>query len=99
MVLFDDIVPPLEDNVYRVTVETDVSINGAPAPVDPSLVEREVSEALAARLGATGADLARRGGGLARRAFEAHIEVPRSVVQRDEEAVRLGRRDARAGAR
>jgi hypothetical protein len=36
MVLFDDILPPLEDNVYRVTVETDVTIDGAAAPVDPN---------------------------------------------------------------
>lgn len=36
MVLFDDIVPPLEDNLYRLTVETDVTIDGAPAPVDPN---------------------------------------------------------------
>ncbi len=36
MVLFDDIVPPLEDNLYRITVETDVAIDGAPAPVDPN---------------------------------------------------------------
>jgi hypothetical protein len=36
MVLFDDIVPPLEDNLYRITVETDVTIDGAPAPVDPN---------------------------------------------------------------
>jgi len=36
MVLFDDILSPLEDNTYRVTVETDVSIDGAAAPVDPN---------------------------------------------------------------
>jgi hypothetical protein len=36
MVLFDDIQPPLEDNLYRITVETDVTIDGAPAPIDPN---------------------------------------------------------------
>lgn len=36
MVLFDDIVPPLEDNLYRLTVETDVTIDGVAAPVDPN---------------------------------------------------------------
>jgi IPT/TIG domain len=36
MVLFDDIVPPLEDNLYRITAETDVTIDGSPAPVDPN---------------------------------------------------------------
>jgi hypothetical protein len=35
MVLFDDIVPPLEDNLYRLTVETDVTIDGT-SPVDPN---------------------------------------------------------------
>jgi len=36
MVLYDDILPPLEDNTYRLTVETDVTIDGAPPPTDPS---------------------------------------------------------------
>jgi IPT/TIG domain len=36
MVLSDDILSPLEDNTYRITVETDVTIDGAPAPVDPN---------------------------------------------------------------
>jgi len=30
MVLYDDILTPLEDNTYRVTVETDVTVDGAP---------------------------------------------------------------------
>jgi pyruvate/2-oxoacid:ferredoxin oxidoreductase alpha subunit len=69
------------------------------APVDGSLVAREVAEALRAALGA-GAPRAeafiKRGADAAREAFEAHVEVPRATVERDEEAVRLGRRDARA---
>jgi hypothetical protein len=36
MVLYDDILPPLEDNTYRLTVETDVTIDGNPvSPVLP----------------------------------------------------------------
>jgi hypothetical protein len=33
MVLYDDILPPLLDNSYRMTVETDVSIDGTPQPL------------------------------------------------------------------
>ena len=68
------------------------------APVDGSLVAREVAEALRAGLGAAGEReaLVARGADAARRAFEAHVEVPRATVERDEEAVRLGRRDVRA---
>ncbi len=68
------------------------------APVDGSLVQREVAEALRAAMGAAdGAEATlARGAETARKAFEAHIEVPRATVERDEESVRLGRRDARA---
>jgi pyruvate/2-oxoacid:ferredoxin oxidoreductase alpha subunit len=66
--------------------------------VDPSLVAREVAEALLAMIGASGEAIAARGGDAARRVFEAHVEVPRATVERDEEAVRLGRRDVRASA-
>jgi pyruvate-ferredoxin/flavodoxin oxidoreductase len=66
------------------------------APVDGSLVAREVAEALRAPLGAGAEATIKRGAEAARRAFEAHVEVPRATVERDEEAVRLGRRDARA---
>ena len=66
------------------------------APVDGSLVAREVAEALRAALGAGGDEIVSRGAEVARRAFEGHIEVPRATVERDEESVRLGRRDARA---
>jgi pyruvate/2-oxoacid:ferredoxin oxidoreductase alpha subunit len=31
-------------------------------------------------------------------AFEAHVEVPRATIEREDDAVRLGRRDARASA-
>jgi pyruvate/2-oxoacid:ferredoxin oxidoreductase alpha subunit len=66
------------------------------APVDASLVAREVAEALRAALGPSAEALILRGADAARKAFEAHIEVPRATVERDEESVRLGRRDARA---
>ncbi len=35
MVLYDDILPPLEDNSYRITVETDVSIDGNAQDLPP----------------------------------------------------------------
>ncbi len=68
------------------------------APVDGSLVAREVAEALRAAVGgaADGEALVARGGDAARKAFETPIEVPRATVERDEESVRLGRRDVRA---
>jgi hypothetical protein len=66
------------------------------APVDGSLVAREVAEALRAALGPAGEETVTRGADVARRAFEAHVVVPRATVERDEESIRLGRRDARA---
>ncbi len=69
------------------------------APVDGSLVAREVSEALRALVGASAEALITRGAEAARRAFEAHVEVPRATVERDEESIRLGRRDTRASER
>jgi len=35
MVLYDNILPPLEDNTYRLTVETDVTIDGNPVDLPP----------------------------------------------------------------
>lgn len=64
-------------------------------PVDGSLVAREVAEALRA-LGPKDETLPAKGAELARRAFEARVEVPRATVERDQESIRLGRRDARA---
>ena len=75
--------------------------------VDPSLVAREVGEALRAALEGSAeiggghdalASLTTEAGEIARRAFEAHVEVPRATVERDEEGVRLGRKDARASS-
>jgi hypothetical protein len=66
------------------------------APVDGSLVGREVAEALRAALGPAGEEIVTRGAEVARRAFEAHVVVPRATVERDEESIRLGRRDVRA---
>lgn len=34
MILYDDLTPPLEDNSYRLTVATNVTIDGAPQPLD-----------------------------------------------------------------
>jgi pyruvate-ferredoxin/flavodoxin oxidoreductase len=64
--------------------------------VDGPLVEHEVLAALRA----FGASDARAGkaGQVARRAFETRLEVPRETIERDLASVRLGRRDARAGA-
>jgi pyruvate-ferredoxin/flavodoxin oxidoreductase len=65
--------------------------------VDAATVEREVAEAL--RLaGDAAAALGSRGARLAREAFEAHVEVPRSTIDREDDGVRLGRRDSRAAA-
>jgi pyruvate-ferredoxin/flavodoxin oxidoreductase len=65
------------------------------ASFDPSLVGREVFDVLRIVLGPEREELAKGAGELARRAFEASVEVPRATVERDEDAVRLGRRDAR----
>src|SRR5689334_400212 len=35
MILYDDILPPLLDNSYRMSVETAVTISGAPQPLAP----------------------------------------------------------------
>jgi hypothetical protein len=66
--------------------------------IDPSLVAREVADALRLAVGRDAESLSVRGAALARKVFEAHVEVPRATVERDEEAVRLGRKDARAGS-
>jgi pyruvate-ferredoxin/flavodoxin oxidoreductase len=73
----------------------DGSLAGARA-VDAAAVEREVAEAL--RVAGKSAVVAERGGRAARQAFEAPIEVPRATIEREDDAVRLGRRDARATA-
>ena len=67
--------------------------------VDGSLVQREVNEAILAALGPAAEAIAARGAETARRVFEGHVEVPRATVERDEESIRLGRRDSRAVAR
>jgi hypothetical protein len=72
-----------------------VAPSGRPT-LDPSLVAREVADALRIALGASHEADAKRGGEAARAAFEASVEVPRATIERDEESVRLGRRDARA---
>jgi hypothetical protein len=66
------------------------------AAVDGPLVEREVVAALRA-FGATDAR-AEKAGKVARLAFDAHLEVTREIVDQDLAAIRIGRRDARAGA-
>jgi pyruvate-ferredoxin/flavodoxin oxidoreductase len=66
--------------------------------VDASLVAREVAEAVREALRGR-ADVEATivaAADIARRAFDTHVDVPRATIERDEEAVRLGRRDARA---
>jgi pyruvate-ferredoxin/flavodoxin oxidoreductase len=65
--------------------------------VDAAAVEREVAEALLLG-GADAARAAERGARAARDAFEAHVEVPLATVEREDDGVRLGRRDSRATA-
>jgi hypothetical protein len=70
--------------------------------VDGSIVEREVADALRVAFESSpdterrddpaGVD---RGARTARAAFEAHVEVPRATIQREDDGVRLGRRDSR----
>ncbi len=71
-----------------------------PRALDPSLVAREVEGALRAAIpggmSPSNEGVVTKGGALARAAYEASVEVPRATIERDEEAVRLGRRDARA---
>jgi pyruvate/2-oxoacid:ferredoxin oxidoreductase alpha subunit len=64
------------------------------SPIDGSLVARDVADALRA----FGLDGARADelGGVARRAFESHVEVARGTVEKDVAAIGLGRSDARA---
>ena len=70
-------------------------VDGRPR-VDASLVEREVGDAVRELSGDATSDIGRRAGDAARRAFEASITVPRGLVERDEDAIRLGRKDARS---
>ncbi len=66
------------------------------AAYDPSLVAREVFQVLVHMPGGPSEPVATRAAEAGRRAFEAAVEVPRALIDRDDEAVRLGRRDARA---
>jgi hypothetical protein len=72
--------------------------------VDAALVGREIADALRVALGALGSPAAgsppmeetvRRGVEAARTAFASYVEVPAATVQREDEMVRLGRRDSR----
>jgi pyruvate-ferredoxin/flavodoxin oxidoreductase len=72
---------------------------------DAAAVEREVAEAIlvaAPSASAFGAakdrPAAEQGGRIAREAFEAHLEVPGATIEREDDGVRLGRRDARVTA-
>jgi pyruvate-ferredoxin/flavodoxin oxidoreductase len=66
--------------------------------VDGAAVEREVGDALAIA-GPDAARAAEHGRRAAREAFEVQVEVPRATVEREDDGVRLGRRDARATVR
>jgi hypothetical protein len=68
---------------------------------DGTVVAREVAAALLTALDGVvpterTAAIAARGGSAARAAFERHIEVPRATIDREDDAVRLGRLGARA---
>jgi hypothetical protein len=68
---------------------------GGPHPtIDGSLVERDVASAL--RVLHAPSSIVEKAGRLARRLFDAPLEVPRATVEHDLPAVRLGRHDARA---
>jgi pyruvate-ferredoxin/flavodoxin oxidoreductase len=73
---------------------------GSGRSVDESLVEREVADALRVALEPQrhlqGEEIARTGAVVARSAFGGHVTVPRATIEREDETVRLGRRDARA---
>jgi hypothetical protein len=70
---------------------------GGGRSIDGAVVAREVSEAL--RVGGQDAAAhAEQGARAAREAFEAHVEVPRATIEREDDGVRLGRRDSRASA-
>ncbi len=43
-------------------------------------------------------EVAARGARTAREAFGAHVEVPRATIDREDDGVRLGRRDARVNS-
>jgi hypothetical protein len=64
-------------------------------PIDGGVVAREVADALRSA-GPAAAAGAERGAQVAREAFETHVEVPRATIEREDDGVRLGRRDARA---
>jgi pyruvate/2-oxoacid:ferredoxin oxidoreductase alpha subunit len=70
------------------------------ASIEGAVVAREVGDALrVAREGAAdAAAIAERGGRIARQAFEGHVEVPRATIEREDDGVRLGRRDARVNS-
>ncbi len=70
------------------------------ASTDGAVVAREVAAALLTALeGAVAIEktgsIAARGGSAARAAFERYVEVPRATIDREDDGVRLGRRDVR----
>jgi pyruvate-ferredoxin/flavodoxin oxidoreductase len=76
----------------------DRSLGGGRA-IDGAIVAREVGEGLRVAVGDShAAAVADRGAHVAREAFEAHVEVPRATIEREDDGVRLGRRDARVSS-
>jgi pyruvate-ferredoxin/flavodoxin oxidoreductase len=72
-------------------------------PLGPEAVAREVAGALASAFSAAGGlepppPLVERAAQAARAAFEGRVEVPAATVAREDDNVRLGRRDPRAGS-
>jgi pyruvate-ferredoxin/flavodoxin oxidoreductase len=68
---------------------------GSRHAIDGSLVEREVSDSLRALRAPH--PVIEGAASIARRTFESPLEVARTTIEGDEAAVRLGRRDVRAG--
>ncbi len=70
------------------------------ASADGTVVAREVAAALLTALEGVvatekTASIAARGGSAARAAFEKYVEVPRAAIEREDDGVRIGRRDVR----
>jgi len=71
---------------------------GADHPIDGQVVEREVGEALRVGVASHARDagaLADAGAHAARSAFESIVEIPRAMIEREDDGVRLGRKSAR----
>jgi hypothetical protein len=65
------------------------------ASIEGAVVEREVAEALRVGVASHASEaalVAGRGASVARAVFEAIVEIPRAMIEREDDGVRLGRR-------